>query len=578
LPIAAAGAGVLAPLVVRAADDDFKPTTGSSEAPPPSASVNPSDAVPTASASAAPTASAPVASASASAAPASSARPEEDPRWIPEPVRAEIGSTVETDRGTSGLHERSGVFPIAYSDRIGNQRTTAVWPFYYDRKTIGEADAVVDRQSLYGLYYRRRSQTKDVDYVFPFWGRFRDDQTTTWVIPPVLWRDGPNDTARWIAPFVFAGNSSSGGYLHIPPLLTFTTHSEKSAFSLIGGLGFYDRNDRNVDWGVVPFVFHGNDPEKLKQYTLIPPLLYYHATDGEAGSQSTVVGPVYSKTTADTAVFDVFPLLFHNHGPDRSATTFLPLFHTSHDHDKNLLVTPLFVHAQDADGTTLVTPFYSRYRGRTTLDLAGPIVPLWFHYTDPDAYRETNLYGVVYTANDPQGWSVVTPLFAHWREYGVKRTTWVFPTIEHESYIGGWDFNIWPLVFVGKSTDSYHSVLAPIWWDFESGKKRTTVAFPVFWRFRDDEGVTQVALNTVYTEHYSTKGTAWDFWFAPIFHVGESPVSNEWDVLFGLVGYKNVSGYKRLKLFWTNIDLNKDPNAAPPSLAPASAAPSTPAK
>jgi hypothetical protein len=582
LPIAAAGAGLLVPMVVHAADDDFKPSTAASDAPPASGSVAADDAVPPTAPSAASSASAepstsaaPAASGSSSAKPAASTRPEDDPRWVPEPVRAEIGASEGSERPVYGERTRSGVFPIAYSERIANQQTTAVWPFYYDRKTFGEKEAVLDRQSLYGLYYRRRSQLHDVDYVFPFWGRFRDDDTTTWVIPPVLTQDGPNSWARWVAPFVFAGKSADGsGYAHVPALLTFTTHSEKRAFSLFGGLGYYDRTDKNIDWGVFPFVFGGSDADKLTKYTLIPPLLYYHSSDGEAGSQTTVVGPVYSKTTANSAVFDIFPLLFHSHGEDRSATTFLPLFHSSHNHDKNLLITPLFASASDADGSTLVTPFYSRYRGRTKLDLAGPIVPLWFHYQDPDAYYDSSLYGLVYTSSDPHSWSVVTPLFAHWQEYGVSRKTWILPSIVHESYVGGWSFDIYPLVFIGKSTDSYHSVVAPFWWDFESGKKRTTIAFPLFWRFRDEEGVSQLALNTYYQERYSSKGTAWDFYFAPVFHVGESPISNEWDVLFGLVGYKNTSGFKQLKLFWTSIDLNKNPNAAPPmSLAPASAAP-----
>jgi hypothetical protein len=601
LPLGAATAGLLAPIAVHAAGAAVKAVasasasalgsaaasassaTASSDfalAPDAStsASASASDVAPVAS-SAAPSTSA-VSSASAAASSAASAkasasakptRPEDDPRWIPDGVREEIGSSEASERPAFGERHRSGVFPLAYSERLGNQSTTAVWPFYFDRKKLGDKDAIVDRQSLYGLYYRRRSEKNDVDYVFPFWGRFRDDQTTTWVLPPVLWRDGPGESAFWLAPLYFGGQSKDGGYTHLPPLLTFTTRSEKRSFSLIGGLGFYDRTDKNVDWGVVPFVFGGSDGEKLTKYTLIPPLLFYHASDAEVGSQTTVVGPVYSKTTADTAVFDVFPLFFHNHGPDRTSTSFLPLFHASRDHGKELLVTPLFLRAKDEESTTLVTPFYSRFRGRTSLDLAGPIVPLWFHYQDPDAFRESWLFGPVYTASDPQGWSVVTPLFAHWQEYGISRKTWLFPTIVHESYVGGWDFDVYPLVFLGKTKDSYHSVVAPFWWDFESGKKRTTIAFPLFWRFRDEDGVSQLALNTYYQERYSAKGTAWDFYFAPVFHVGESPTTNEWDVLFGLVGYKNTSGYKQLKLFWTSIDLNKDPNAPQPSLAPASA-------
>ena len=105
-------------------------------------------------------------------------------------------------------------------------------------------------------------------------------------------------------------------------------------------------------------------------------------------------------------------------------------------------------------------------------------------------------------------------------------------------------------------------MLAPIWWDFAAPKKRTSVLFPVFWRFADDEGTTQLALNTLYLEKPSTKGPNWDFYFLPLFHVGEQPQGNSWDVLFGMVGYKKEGTYKQLKLFWIPIDLTKPP--APP--------------
>jgi hypothetical protein len=513
-----------------------------------------------------------VASASASARASASAKPEDDPRFVPEGVRDQIGATATGPTVERGERVRSGVFPIAYSERIGNAHTTAVFPFYYDRKTVDEQQQVSERESFYGLYYRKRSALHDVDFVFPFFSRWRDDQTTTWVIPPVLWRDGPNEWHRWLAPLFFASSQADGGYFHAPLLLTFSHHNAKRAFSLIGGLGFYDRTENDVDWGVFPFVFGGHNGDKLTNYFLIPPLLTYHAEDREAGSQTTVVGPVYTKTSATTSIFDVFPLVWHNHGPDYTSTTIAPLFHYSESKNKSLTITPLFLHAKDSDGgTTTVTWVYSQYRGRTQLDLAGPIVPLYAHYKDPDAFKESWLFGPVYTSSDPTGWSVITPLFAHFREYGVSRTTWVFPTFEHRSVVGGWEFNVWPLVFTGKSQDSYHSVVAPLWWDFESGNKRTTIAFPVYWRFRDEEGVSQIALNTYYTEHYSRKGNAWDFYFFPVVHVGEGPDSNAWDVLFGLVGYKREGGYKQLKLFWIPIDLTKNPYASQPAAAPAAA-------
>ena len=90
-------------------------------------------------------------------------------------------------------------------------------------------------------------------------------------------------------------------------------------------------------------------------------------------------------------------------------------------------------------------------------------------------------------------------------------------------------------------------------------KARVTVLFPVFWRFRDEEGTTQVALNTVWIDRKSSRGANWDFYFLPVFHVGDSPNGSAWDFLFGFVGYKREGTYKQLKLLWIPIDLTKPP-------------------
>ena len=587
LPVVVALAGAFFPLLSRAASDDFKGAYGdasSSASGSASAMVSVSASALLASSSASemasvtssssasgaaslmPTAPPPIVSASAIPSSSASPRPkaplkeDEDPLVVPEGIRDDIGSSYPSEDRPEGPRVRSGLFPLVYSERIKGELTTAAFPFYYDRREFDASGKKVAQQSFYTLYYRKRSTEHDVDAIFPLLFRWRDFATTTTIVPPVLWRDGPNEWHRWLAPLFFASSQPDGGYFHAPFLLTFSHHNPKRAFSLIGGLGFYDRTNKNVDFGAVPFFFGGYDDDKLTSYFLIPPLLTYHSVDRDFEISKWVIGPVYSKTTPNSAILDVFPLFLHNHGEDYTSTTVLPLFHSSRNKDKRLLVTPLFLRAEDKDGTTFVTPFYSQYRGRTTLDLAGPIIPLFAHYRDPDIYKESWLIGPVYSSHDPTGYTFLTPLFGQFREYGVSNTTWVFPTFEHETRVDGWSFNVHPLFYLGHDGPSWHSVLAPIWWDFVSPKRRTTVAFPVFWRFRDEEGTTQVAGNTLYIDHPTSKGSNYDFYFLPIFHVGEQPNGHVWDVLFGLVGYKRVGGYKQLKLFWIPIDLTHNPD------------------
>lgn len=544
-------------------DPDFKPASDPAGSNVPMPAAVPTVSAPAASVSAAP----PKAKAGALT------NPDDDPLIVPEGIKGDIGSSYQNFDHPIGERTRTGVWPFAYKERLGNQITTSVFPFYWERRTFDEKQSLSERESFYTLYYRKRTRTSGIDAVFPLFVHWRDLETKTTVVLNTLWRTAPNEWHAWFAPLVFASSQPDGGYFHAPLLLTFSHHNPKRAFSLIGGLGYYDRTERDVDWGVAPFVFAGSNADKLTNYFFIPPLLTYHSADRDNGKQTTVIGPVLYKTSPKSTVFDVFPLFLHNHnGPeaeDSSSTTLIPFFHASHDKESSLLVTPLFLRSKDKEGTTLVTPFYTQHRGRTTLDMAGPIVPLFAHYHDPDIYKDTWLTGPVLYSHDPTGWSVLTPLFGHWKEYGVSQTTWVFPTFQHTVDTDGWAFNIHPLVYLGKDADSSHTVIAPFWWDFVGAKKRSTVAFPVFWRFRDEEGVTQLALNTLYLERTSAKGPNWDFYFLPIMHVGEQPNGNAWDFLFGFVGYKREGTYKQLKLFWIPIDLTKNPAEAQGAVKPA---------
>lgn len=570
-PFVVIAASFAIPLVARAqgAADDFKPAPGGSaaptaSAPPPAASAAEPKTDPYA----------PPATSTPAPPPKKAAPKEEDPLAIPEGIKEDIGTSHYGEDKPVGEKSRVGLWPLAYKERIANTITSAVFPFYYDRRVYDSYRTLTDRESFYGLYYRRRSKNHEVDAAFPIYFRWRDDDTTTTIIPPVLWRDAPKgEWHRWLAPLFFASSKPDGGYFHAPLLLTFSHHNPKSAFSLIGGLGYYDRTEKDIDWGVVPFVMAGSNADKLTSYFLIPPLLTYHSEDKDNNKQTTVVGPVVYKTAPGSLVFDVLPLFLHKNDEKSISTTFLPFFHSSSNKKdgSDLLVTPLFLSSRDeTGGRTIVTPVYSRYRGRTTLDLAGPIIPLFAHHHDPDRYRDTYLIGPVLTSSDPTGYSVLTPLFGHWNDYGVSRSTWIFPTFHHTTRTDGWGFNIYPFLYTGRDKTSSHSVFAPVFWDFVAPKKRSTVVFPLFWRFADDEGTTQLALNTLYLEKPATKGKNWDFYFLPLFHVGEQPQGNSWDVLFGFVGYKREGSYKQLKLFWIPIDLTKPPGPAPaPAAAPA---------
>ncbi len=498
-----------------------------------------------------------------------------DPLEIPPEAKKKIGtdSDLRLPPPTGELERQ--YFPY-YQERRGDYRFRMIPPLYLEH-TRGEGTAQEDTESLTGLlYYRRRSPKMDADIVFPLAWRVRDRENHVLVLGPLAHREAPNEHDNWAAPLVFEGSRKDGGYLHLPALLTTSHWGEKGAFTLAGPY-FRDRTGSDVDWGVAPFVFHGdngNADGARKTYTLIPPLLYFHRERELDESALTVIGPVISASTPKRRIFDVAPLLFTIRGTPEtggireSHTTLFPFFHYGYTDKQSLFVLPGYLRRVTQTADTLITPFVTHAttrNGATSLTMFGPLAPVYYGYKDRDiGYHATGILPFYFGTGGPTGWSILTPLFGRWESYGVSRSYWFFPNITLSSDLHGWETDIHPLVYLGRNDDSSHTVLAPIFWDFASKKGRTTIGFPVFWRFADTEAgsLTQVAGNTLYMERKVAGGTDWQFHLLPLFSYGENPTGYWWNVLFGLAGYDRSGSYSRIKAFWLPISLGGGAAAA----------------
>jgi hypothetical protein len=367
------------------------------------------------------------------------------------------------------------------------------------------------------------------------------------------------------------------------PLALTTSHwNAEGAFTMVGPY-FRDRTAKDVDMGVAPLWFHGDNGDEdgaRKTYTFIPPFLYFHREREIDQSHLTVVGPVISKTDPKRTVFDVAPFLFTIHGkPETGGVsefhyTLFPLFHYGRDPEKSLFVVPGYLRRVTRTSDTLITPFYTHATTRnnaTSVTAVGPIVPVYYRATDIDiGYKALGILPFYYGSSSPTGRTFATPLYARTESYNVSRSSWIFPTIVLSTDTSGWEVDVHPLVYLGRSEKSTHTVLAPILWDFASPKGRTTIGFPLYWRFADtaDNSVTQVALNTLYRQKRVPGGLDWQFHLLPLLSYGQSPAGSWANVLFGLLGYDHDGATTKLKAFWLPITVAggaESQVAAPPA-------------
>lgn len=388
-------------------------------------------------------------------------------------------------------------------------------------------------------------------------------------VPPTLGTDAPNTpqpppsdpTAKTLTlpPLFMEKHGQKGGYLHVPLLLTTSSWSKESAFTSSALLYLRTRKGTNTDSALFPFYFHGEDTAvgASSSYTLIPPLLFYTKKNEEQGSSVTWVGPYMQREDPKRRTTALFPFYYHiggkpqDKGEEESHTTIFPLMHYGKTKDRSLLVTPGVLTYRSVNASTLMTPFYSNFDNRkanTSLTVAGPVVPMFIHYKDrPLGLTGTGVLPFFYADSSPRHNEVWTPAYYHRNNYGQNTFTWALPTFTLSTDSEGWAAALHPVVYVGHSGAAKHLVVAPVYWRFSNS---------------DTGSLTQVALNTLYTQKRVNGGTDWQFHLLPLFSYGENPRGHFWNVLFGLAGYTREDERRTVRALWIPFNAGGDSASA----------------
>lgn len=491
----------------------------------------------------------------------------DDPLAIPDTIAKRIGSDAVLDEPSIGQSDvlKRHFYGVMYEEesQSGYRFRTSFPPLWFERIQPSLKDPThPDRASLFGLYYNRRSAERADDILFPLFWNLRDPESRTTVIGPWVQRVAPDRADHWLAPIYFWGRRPGGGYLVIPPLLTYLNHDAESGFGLIGpafcswkgGDSCDSSTATRLNRGIFPFYFGGQSEDS--EYRLIPPLLHYHHLDKREQSSVDLWGPVYRKHTETWDSLHIFPLYFSVWGEDERHTTLFPFFHYGHKGQSSLLINPLFASAtSDLGYQTFITWGYARYRGKTELDM---ITPLYWDYRDPEiGLSQKLLFPFYFSRTGPRdNTHVLFPFFANIERTGLSETTWVTPLFQHSTDLRGWATNIYPILFMGRDGFDTHTVVAPFFYDFASRSSRTTIGFPFYWRFASENSVSQLVGNVYYSEQKGRQGVEWQIHVFPFFSYGETPDGHFWNVLYGLAGYERHGSMTKAHTFWIPITLS----------------------
>ncbi len=490
----------------------------------------------------------------------------QDPLEIPANVGAQIGSSAAAIAKTSSEVVERQFYGLWYSERTKDRQFRTLFPLWAEWKNKD------DRSSLYGLfYYNRRAPNYETDVFFPLYWRLREHQTRTTVVGPYIHQESeataksPATHMNWLPPLFFEGRKGNSGYLHIPPLLTFTRRTDHNGLNIVGpmfcrwkgGSSCDTRTADDIDLGMAPLYFYGRN--ESTEYEIIPPLLHYYRYYDGGESYTNVWGPYIRTHDKQGDSRHIAPIYWHWWGKNRESLTVAPFFHYSYNGNATRLVTPLFLWAKDGKGeSTFASWLYAHHKGRTELEM---ISPLYWHYKDPDIKLDRKMFfPFFYKEESPRGNDlVVFPFYGRFHRNGLSDDTWITPLFRYHEDTTGWQANLFPLIHVGQSHSSSHLVVAPFVWDFASPQSRVTVVLPGYFRFADNDGVSQLVLNTFYRERkVEGGGSDWEFHFFPVFAFGQTQMGHWWKVLYGLAGYEREGSRTQMQLLYIPITLSKE--------------------
>lgn len=385
--------------------------------------------------------------------------------------------------------------PPYMRDVRGDVTTTALFPFYFERKS---AEGF---QRLVTPYFYQRGPKLNVDVALGVVWSLRGKERNTFVLPPLYTHRNGKSWGLGLLPLFSTGVFKGHHHTLIPPLLTWIDGDQKRRHTLIGP--YFDwRKEQSRFWGLFPLLWSKSDD--VDRFTMIPPVFFRWADDDPL-SYTTVVPPFYHKRRKDERGWGLFPLVFHNSTPELKRLTipFL-LFQHAKGPKQFRLVTPLLAHTSDATGRGWYTWLYQRKRGDTGFDSVAPfffrtwdtrdnssslvLAPIYWHFRDPANDTRAVLPFMARSYHDGIGKTWLTPLVGHYESFERdEQTWWVAPTFHYAWTETSRQFNIHPLFYWKVADEKKHLAVAPLYYDFRNHVKKTHrfALFPLYWNFKN---------------------------------------------------------------------------------------------
>ena len=432
------------------------------------------------------------------------------------------------------------VFPFVHYRERNKQRTTVIFPLFYQRRTPGgrliitplggyrrDTQRGVD-QLVVGPYVRSKTRNARGFGIIPFlfhWKRPAERSSTTVLLPlgvhhrspkikadvlfPIFWRIlEPDERNLVLFPVYWRMRARDGRSADVLFPLLWRFGNRKRILRAYGP--YFDIEGKQTrTTGLFPLGLYRRNGGR--SYLAALPAFYYHH-DFKNAQRTWVLGPMYYRRYRQGHALGFVPLLFYKRTPTRShtivapvfwrwsnrqrktATTFVgPFFFHRKGYTKAFGLAPLFYRSRDRRGQTTTALFPLFYR-RNAIDQRAIFTPL-FGYERSVTRRIA--YGLPYfrMQSKKRNFSILFPLAFYHRNHLKRSSTLFVSPLYYANWSDRRSFHLaFPLFWYHRKIDRRSTVVVPVYWDFDNRRRqRTTVVFPLFVRHRN-----QVTRSTSY--------------------------------------------------------------------------------
>ena len=434
------------------------------------------------------------------------------------------------------------------------------------------------------FFHRRTRDGYALDTVFPLFWYSRWPGHTTTVVGPWYRRSGPKSLATGLAPLFFYAKNEKRRYF-LTPLFYSGRSYEKGTSRTLAAFLFY-RSTRPDGHRTVLFpLYWGNRNGPRSSAVLFP--VFWRFADAKEDSAKTLAGPFYwshhGKTQrtrgllplmwysrddeARTASHAILPLFYEKHGPSQ-LTVFTAAFGFKREPDQSWWYALNVFRKNSVSSTfTMVFPLWFSHHNKLT-NTTTRVVPPLLHFSRSRPDRSLSGWLLLFWRQRgiTSSTTLVLPLFYDIHRFHQSRFTLLAPLFFR--YWGAQEqtsYTLAPLLlFYRRSAPTSSSTVAfPLFWDFRNQDRRTTVLFPLFVGVRRPNYIARYVFPNIYyrsgrgPEAGTSRLFIFPFWESAV----KRPGDYMWEVLLGLVGAERIGRNRYLKLLFIPFELDPAPAA-----------------